>query len=117
MIRTKSIYAPESVDDGLRVLVTRYWPRGVKKEKQDVWIKDLGPSVELIKAWKAGGLKWADFKKMYLKEFKAQNKVELLSGLKEKIDEASPADTTLLCSCGDDTHCHSVILKDMIEGR
>ncbi|MDO8426868.1 MAG: DUF488 family protein [Deltaproteobacteria bacterium] len=55
LVKTKSIYDPPTKDDGLRVLVTRYWPRGVKKEEQDFWLRGMGPIPELIKAWKSGG--------------------------------------------------------------
>jgi len=45
----KSIYDPKSKNDGLRVLITQYWSRGVKKEMVNVWFKQLGTSNELIK--------------------------------------------------------------------
>ena len=35
MIRTKSIYDPKEESDGIRILITRYWPRGIKKEHFD----------------------------------------------------------------------------------
>jgi uncharacterized protein YeaO (DUF488 family) len=54
----KTIYDPKSKDDGFRVLVMQYWPRGVRKQKVDVWYRDLGTSKELIKAWKAGTITW-----------------------------------------------------------
>jgi uncharacterized protein YeaO (DUF488 family) len=31
MIRLKRVYDPASNDDGVRILVERLWPRGVKK--------------------------------------------------------------------------------------
>ena len=49
MIETKSIYH-DSIEpgDGYRLLVMRYWPRGVKKDRIDSWIKELAPSKELL---------------------------------------------------------------------
>ena len=41
MIRTKSIYDPKEESDGIRILITRYWPRGIKKEHFDKWYKEL----------------------------------------------------------------------------
>jgi uncharacterized protein YeaO (DUF488 family) len=35
-IQIKRIYDPPGDDDGLRVLVDRLWPRGVKKEEASV---------------------------------------------------------------------------------
>ncbi len=34
-----------------RVLVDRLWPRGVKKDKVDVWLKEAGPSTEVRNAF------------------------------------------------------------------
>jgi uncharacterized protein YeaO (DUF488 family) len=31
MIRTKSIYDLKEESDGIRILITLYWPRGIKK--------------------------------------------------------------------------------------
>jgi len=33
MVKTKSVYDPVESDDGERILVTRYWPRGLSKER------------------------------------------------------------------------------------
>lgn len=34
-----------------RVLVDRLWPRGVKKDKIDLWLKDVAPSTEVRNAF------------------------------------------------------------------
>ena len=49
MIRTRRYNDPALPDDGFRLLVTRYRPRGVKKEDEtwDAWDPALGPSKEL----------------------------------------------------------------------
>ena len=31
-------------EDGTRILVMRYWPRGVKREQFHIWMRDLAPS-------------------------------------------------------------------------
>ncbi len=63
MIKTKSIYEQASVNDGLRVLVMRYWPRGIRKEACGLWLKALGPSAGLIREWKDEAIDWAQFRK------------------------------------------------------
>jgi len=108
----KSIYDPKSTDDGFRVLVMQYWPRGVKKEKIDVWYKELGTSKDLIKAWKSGKLTWPKFKKRYVADLQDEGKLAIIRYLakrskKEKI--------TLLCGCRDFDRCHRSILKEQIE--
>ena len=46
MIKLKRVYEPASPDDGVRILVERLWPRGIKKDalKLDTWLKDVAPS-------------------------------------------------------------------------
>lgn len=116
MIKTKSIYDPKSKDDGIRVLVTRYWPRGIKKEEKDYWFRDLGPDVELIRKWKAGEVAWDKFKKSYKDEYRSEAKKELLGELKKIIKEARGKDVTLLCTCRQGEHCHRDLLKEMVKG-
>ena len=112
MIKTKRIYEPNDKNDGLRVLVTRYWPRGIKKESVDRWIRQLGPSEKLIKVWKSGKITWGEFKRRYLGEYKCTAKQRLLKDLKNSI---KGKDTTLLCICEDENRCHRVILKELLE--
>lgn len=88
MIKTKSIYSPSSEDDGLRILVTRYWPRGIKKDAIDRWFRGLGPAPELIKLWKSGGIAWERFRKEYLDEYESTDKSALLKELKDFIRRA-----------------------------
>ena len=49
MIKLKRAYDSASKDDGIRFLVERLWPRGVKKTalRLDAWLKDVAPSTEL----------------------------------------------------------------------
>jgi len=49
MIKVKRVYDPIEKDDGIRILVDRIWPRGIKKDKIDIWLKDIAPSNELRK--------------------------------------------------------------------
>ena len=108
----KSIYDPKSKDDGFRVLVMQYWPRGMKKEKIDAWYKDLGTSRELIKAWKAGRVKWPQFKMRYIADLKEARKQTLIHELAKR---ANTEKLTLLCGCRDPNTCHRIILKEQIE--
>ncbi|MBI5562505.1 MAG: DUF488 family protein [Deltaproteobacteria bacterium] len=115
-VKTASIYAPEAPDAGLRVLVMRYWPRGIKKERVDLWLRGLGPSAGLIKEWKAGAMSWAAFKRAYMAEFKDEARK---SGYEEliRIVKDAKAGVTLLCACADDERCHRRILREMAEKR
>lgn len=69
----KRIYDDVSANDGYRVLVDRLWPRGVSKERAnlDEWAKDVAPSNELRTWFSHDPAKYAEFKKRYIAEVKA----------------------------------------------
>lgn len=90
----------------------RYWPRGVKKDKIDMWYKDLGSTKELIKAWKAGQVTWPEFKKQYLADLKDEGKRTIIRNLTKR---AKKEKVTLLCGCRNPDTCHRIILKEQIE--
>ena len=108
----KTVYDPKSKDDGLRVLVMRLWPRGIKKNKVDLWYKDLGTEKELIKAWKEGKVTRQEFRKKYLASLQGAEKKILL---KELAERSRTQNITLLCACHDPESCHRTLLKDEIE--
>src|SRR5688572_18488332 len=56
-IKTRRWCVPAEPDDGWRVLVCRYRPRGLPKEREtwDVWMRQLGPSPALFAAFKGKG--------------------------------------------------------------
>lgn len=114
MVRTGSVYSPSSEDDGLRVLVTRYWPRGVVKGRVDLWMRGLGPSPELIKDWKAGSIDLDEFSRRYDLEFSDPEKKRLLEELREVVRTAKGG-VTLLCACkAAEERCHRSILSSML---
>jgi uncharacterized protein YeaO (DUF488 family) len=108
----KSVYDQTSIDDGFRILVMRYWPRGVKKQKVDEWYKDLGTNPDLIKAWKSGRATWPEFKKRYITDLQHEGKQEIIRDLARR---AKKEKITLLCACRDPDTCHRAILKEQIE--
>ena len=52
-IKIKRAYEPEEKTDGLRILVDRLWPHGIKKEDLhvDIWLKEIAPSTALRKCF------------------------------------------------------------------
>lgn len=115
MIKTKSIYEQASDNDGLRVLVMRYWPRGIRKEACGLWLKTLGPSAGLIREWKDDAISWAEFRKRYIAEYKSDTgKNEALAELKKIIEREKGAPVTLLCSCKNE-RCHRFIILEMLK--
>jgi uncharacterized protein YeaO (DUF488 family) len=82
-ILTKRTYDPPEKKDGLRILVDRLWPRGLKKEKVVIheWLKDIAPSDGLRKCFSHDPEKWKDFKKRYFQELK--EKSDLIKWIEE----------------------------------
>jgi uncharacterized protein YeaO (DUF488 family) len=111
-VKTKRVYDPKARGDGMRVLVMRLWPRGVKKNQVDRWLKELGAEIPLIRAWKSGTLtSWPDFRRRYLRGLKkptAQAQFRELKALARK------GRVTLLCACPDESRCHRGILKRLL---
>lgn len=119
-IHTKRWNDKRSRDDGYRLLICRYRPRGVKHsdETWDGWCKDLGPSVELHADYygkKGPPIAWDEYQRRYLEEMSRQT--ELIDELAQLVAEGKTI--TLLCSsaCVDANHCHRTLLKQLIEQR
>ncbi len=107
MIRTKRVYDPPARTDGTRVLVMRLWPRGIRKDRVDLWLKELGPVVALLRAYRGGKLDWAEYRRRYLAGLErpeAQEAVAHVRGLARK------GTVTLLCGCPDEARCHRSLL-------
>lgn len=115
MIRTASIYAAaeDNGHDGLRVLITRFYPRGVKRERYDIWVRDLAPSAELLRRYKSSDVGWTDFKSSLLDEFSGNiDSVEAIHALHA---QSSTQDIILLCYEKDGVPCHRHMVRDLIE--
>lgn len=112
-----SVYERPGPADGFRVLVSRYWPRGVAKDRQELWLPGLGPSRELIREFKAGHLTWEEFRARYLDEFKSDEKSRYIDELRAAAAEAGADNVILMCVCRDIEHCHSGLILDMLTER
>ena len=117
-LKTKRWDDPSEPDDGFRLLICRYRPRALPKKKETwhKWYSELGPSRELHADYygKNGPpITWEQYRRRYLEEIKAQE--YLIKGLAELISEGKTI--TLLCSsaCTDASHCHRMLLKQLIE--
>lgn len=64
----RRIYDPPEPGEDLRVLVDRVWPRGISKDKADLWLKDIAPSAGLRKWYGHVPERWTSFRQKYLKE-------------------------------------------------
>lgn len=112
----KRAYEKPSGSDGVRVLVERLWPRGLKKEAAalDAWLKDVAPSDTLRRWFHARPAMWPVFRKKYLAELSAP---EASRALEELYNIASKRSRlTLVFASRDREHNNAVILKQLLEG-
>ncbi|MFP3218948.1 MAG: DUF488 domain-containing protein [Acidianus sp.] len=109
MIKVKRVYDPLDKDDGIRILVDRLWPRGVKKDQVDVWLKDIAPSDELRKWYNHEPEKWEEFKRKYFEELSRNPKVEILLQLIKK------GNNVTLLYASKSPYNNAVALKEYLE--
>lgn len=114
MIKLKRVYEKRSSADGMRYLVERLWPRGIKKTELhlDDWLKDVAPSTELRKWFSHDPAKWERFRIKYFAE------LDRAPEASEPIRQAARKGTvTLLYSSHDAEHNNAVALKEYIEDK
>lgn len=111
-VRFKRVQDPPEDGDGLRVLVDRLWPRGLKKEnaRVDLWLRDIAPSGELRKWFGHDPARWDEFRRHYREEL--ATKPDLLRKLREK---AAAGPVTLLFAAKDRERNNAVVLKQVLE--
>ncbi len=117
-IKTKRWDDLAGPDDGFRLLVCRYRPRGIAKsaETWDAWEPRLGPGKDLHSGAygkKGAMLSWDSYQRLYLNEMRDQP--ALIADLAKRV--AAGETITLLCSsaCTRESRCHRSLLKQLIE--
>ena len=110
-ISIKRVYDAPSADDGVRILVDRLWPRGMKKEdgQIDRWFKDVAPSNELRKWYNHEADKFEEFRKRYREEVVSG---EAFSGLLEYLNDH--AKVTLLFAAKDAKLSNAAVLSGFL---
>lgn len=113
-IKLKRAYDAATVDDGVRYLVERLWPRGVKKEALHVaaWLKDVAPSDQLRRWFAHDPQKWDEFRRRYFKEL--DENPEAWAPLH---DAARHGTLTLVYSARDTEYNNAVALKEYLEAH
>ena len=108
MISIKRVYEPSVPSDGIRFLVERLWPRGMRKEslRMNAWLKDIAPSGTLRRWFNHDPAKWTEFQRRYFAELKQQR-----DALQPILDAEIHGNVTLLYSAHDTEHNNAVALK------
>jgi uncharacterized protein YeaO (DUF488 family) len=115
MIRHASVYdqAAPADEAGARVLIMRYWPRGIRRASVDVWLKDAAPSADLLRAFNHDDLPWAEFEQRYRSEI-LDERPHVLEDIRAL--ERQHGAVTLLCHerIPPKEHCHRVVLRELL---
>ncbi|HEY9521495.1 MAG TPA: DUF488 domain-containing protein [Methyloceanibacter sp.] len=113
-IRLKRAYEPPAANDGVRILVDRLWPRGVRKANAAInqWMKDIAPSTALRKWFGHDPARWEEFRRRYVEELGEHP--EQLTRLRTLAREGR---ITLVYSAHDEQHNDAVVLRGVLLGR
>lgn len=114
MIQLKRAYEPADKGDGIRYLVERLWPRGVKKTDMPLtdWLKEVAPSTELRKWFGHDPAKWPEFQRRYFAEL--DRNADVWAPI---LDRALRGRVTLVYSSHDAEHNNAVALKQYLDQK
>ena len=114
MLALKRVYDKAASEDGVRFLVERLWPRGIKKTdlRLDDWLKDVAPSNELRRWFSHDPKKWSEFQRRYFAELDSH--LEASAPIRSA---ARHGRVTLLYSSHDTEHNNAVALKEYLSAR
>lgn len=110
-IDIERVYDHAPVGTGLRFLVDRVWPRGIKREELRLadWLKDAGPSTELRKWFGHDPTRWDEFRRRYFAELDANP-----DAWRPLAEAAAGSDVTLLYGAADKEHNNAVALAEYL---
>lgn len=114
MIRTKRVYSEPSPRDGVRILVDRLWPRGIRKEWARIveWRKDLAPTTSLRKWFGHQPARWTEFRRRYRAELVRS---EMMDELKKLACRSRKRTLTLVYGAADEQYNQAVALKELLD--
>ena len=113
-IRVKRVYDPPAAADGMRILIDRLWPRGIKKEamRLDLWAKEISPSTGVRQWYGHDPERFAEFRRRYLAELAEQK--EYLDALRAKIRGRT---VTLVTATRELDLSHAEVLREVLARR
>lgn len=111
------IYDKSITPEGIRILIDRLWPRGIKKEDAnlDYWFKEVAPSSELRKWFGHKQERFEEFRLKYLQELR--NDEEKCQKVDEICQMLAEDNVILLYGAKDIEKNHAVVLKEEILNR
>ncbi len=100
---------------GYRVLVDRFWPRGLTREwlALDTWARDLAPSAELVRWFHQDRTRWEAFRERYRAELATPTAKSALAALRAA---AGTTPLVLVYGARDPEQNQAVVLREVVEG-
>lgn len=113
MLKVKRIYEAKEADDGVRILVDRLWPRGLRSSEAGIkeWAKEIAPSDELRRWFGHSAERWPEFKQRYLEELSSPEKREQLKTIAQM---ALRGTVTLGYGARDGKHNNVRVLEELV---
>lgn len=107
-VRVKRAYDPPAPEDGVRVLVDRLWPRGLRRDaaKIDLWLKDVAPSADLRRWFGHDPARWPGFQDRYRAEMAGNTALDELLAMVQHDGRM-----TLLFAARNTEHNNAVVLQ------
>ena len=121
-IRIVRLGTPRAENEGLRIGTVRRPPRGVpkgeyaKRDLYDVWLPNLAPSEETLKAGKGADTErsWRAFGRRYRSEMNSPENTRVLELLAAMSHQAN---FSVGCYCEDEMRCHRSLLRELLRER
>ena len=112
MLKIKRVYESAKASDGVRFLVERLWPRGMKKEQlhMNACLKDVAPSSSLRSWFAHDPLRWQEFQQRYRAELESNP-----DSWKPILEAAKRGNVTLLYSARETERNSANLLKSFLE--
>ena len=113
MIKIKRAYEEPGPEDGRRILVDKFWPRGLSKEdaKIDAWLKEIAPSDSLREDFHESH-DFSSFKSRYKKQLQVDIRQE---ACRKILAQAQEGHVTLVFSSRNEEENNAVVLKEFLE--
>lgn len=113
-LTVKRVYDPPAPGDGTCILVDRLWPRGVSKDRIDLWLKDLAPSDALRHEFHGHPDRWEEFCAAYATELGSAPAQAALATLAA---ERKKGPVVLLYAAKDENRNNAEALRLWLDGR
>ncbi len=113
-IAVKRIYLAADPGDGIRILVDRLWPRGVRKSAVtlDAWVPEAAPTPALRSWFGHDPLRYDEFRLRYLEELRRRPEAQSAADALVDRMRREQKGLTLLYGARDEKNNNAVVLRE-----